>query len=154
MAEMGTAMATALLAMVHGEQPRMPLILPTEPSAYEAPTLADIKTGDLTSAEQMLRRGLTVIPAPASISLHVLLAQVLHAEKQGIALALVAADHARLRAEGDRLGLERDHLCRIRLDERAGGRIVVESDHRALTPHDAGPRSDLRDGEAALLARY
>src|SRR5438046_4942717 len=36
--------------------------------------------------------------------------KALHAEKQSIALALVAADHARLRAENERLGLERERL--------------------------------------------
>jgi O-antigen ligase/Flp pilus assembly protein TadD len=55
---------------------------PTEPTVYEAPTIADIRLGKLKEAEDMLRNGLTQIKPPASLGLHILLAQVLHAEKR------------------------------------------------------------------------
>lgn len=55
---------------------------PGEPSVYEAPVLADIRIGKLQEAEAMVRNGLTLIKAPASLQLHLLLAQVLHAEKR------------------------------------------------------------------------
>jgi hypothetical protein len=49
---------------------------------YEAPTLADIRLGKLKEAEDMLRNGLTLIRPPASLQLHLLVAQVLHAGKR------------------------------------------------------------------------
>lgn len=55
---------------------------PTEPSVYEAAVLADIRVGKLKQAEDMVRNGLTLIKPPASLQLHLLLAQVLHAEKR------------------------------------------------------------------------
>jgi O-antigen ligase/Flp pilus assembly protein TadD len=55
---------------------------PTDPGVYEAATAADIRLGKPESAEAMLRRGLTMIEPPASLPLHLLLAQVLHAEKR------------------------------------------------------------------------
>ncbi len=55
---------------------------PTQAGVYEAPVLADIRIGKLTQAEDMLRNGLTIIGPPDSAQLHLLLAQVLHAEKR------------------------------------------------------------------------
>jgi O-antigen ligase/Flp pilus assembly protein TadD len=55
---------------------------PAEPSVYEAPTLADIKLGRLKEAEHMLRSGLVVVPPQSSLQVHLLLAQVLHAQRR------------------------------------------------------------------------
>jgi O-antigen ligase/Flp pilus assembly protein TadD len=53
-----------------------------EPTVYEAPVAADIALGRLKEAEDLLRTGLTRATLNESISLHVLLAQVLHAAKR------------------------------------------------------------------------
>jgi O-antigen ligase len=55
---------------------------PDEPVVYEAPVLADIRLGRLAQAEELLRSGLNRIGPPISLPLHLLLAQVLHAEKR------------------------------------------------------------------------
>jgi len=55
---------------------------PDQPAVYEAPTVADIRLGKFKEAEDMLRNGLTLITPPASLDLHLLLAQVLHAAKR------------------------------------------------------------------------
>jgi len=80
---------------------------PTVPGIYEAPVLADIRIGKLKEAEDMLRSGLTLIKPPAAIGLHVLLAQVLHAEKRdtdaraevAAALAIDPLDRAALQLQ-------------------------------------------------------
>jgi len=80
---------------------------PTDPTVYEAPTLADIKLGRLSEAEDMLRSGLVAIPARYSLQVHLLLAQVLHAEKRdadaraeiAAALAIDPADKGALQLQ-------------------------------------------------------
>jgi chromosome segregation protein len=74
--------------------------------------------------------------------------KVLHGERQGIALALVAADHARLRAEGERLGSERE---RLRADEeqlrgRLAALAATEAARRATLQETDYRLSDLRQG--------
>lgn len=65
---------------------------PKEPSVYEAPVLADIRLGHLQEAEALIRGGFNVIQPPASLQLHLLLAQVLHeAKRDAEARAEVAA---------------------------------------------------------------
>jgi putative inorganic carbon (HCO3(-)) transporter len=82
---------------------------PEEPSVYEAPTLADIRLGNLREAEDMLRGGLAVIPPGPSLQIHLLLAQVLHAGKRDVearaeiaaALAIDATNPAALQLQRD-----------------------------------------------------
>jgi Flp pilus assembly protein TadD len=83
---------------------------PTDPTVYEAPVLADLSLGKLTEAEDLLRRGLTIIPAPPSLQLHLLLAQVLHAEKRDAdARAEIAAALAIDPQDKNALKLQQDY---------------------------------------------
>jgi tetratricopeptide (TPR) repeat protein len=80
---------------------------PSEPSVYEAPVLADIRLGRLKEAESMLQNGFTVIKGAPTLQLHLLLAQVLHAEKRdqealaeiGAALAIDPKNEAALKLQ-------------------------------------------------------
>src|SRR6266545_4542294 len=74
--------------------------------------------------------------------------KILHGEKQTIALALVAADHARLRGEGERLGAERE---RLRADQdgvrgRLAALAAFEAARRAASQELDYRLSDLRQG--------
>jgi Flp pilus assembly protein TadD len=83
---------------------------PTDPTVYEAPVLADLSLGKLAEAEDLLRHGLTIIPAPPSLQLHLLLAQVLHAEKRDAdASAEIAAALAIDPQDKNALKLQQDY---------------------------------------------
>jgi O-antigen ligase/Flp pilus assembly protein TadD len=83
---------------------------PTDPTVYEAPVLADLSLGKLAEAEDLLRHGLTIIPAPPSLQLHLLLAQVLHAEKRDAdARAEIAAALAIDPQDKNALKLQQDY---------------------------------------------
>jgi tetratricopeptide (TPR) repeat protein len=65
---------------------------PLDPTLYDVPTEADLQLGRIADAERMLRAGLERIRPPDSLELHLLLAQVLHAEgKNADALAELVA---------------------------------------------------------------
>jgi hypothetical protein len=55
---------------------------PTEPTTYEAPIQAEVILGHLQEAEALARSGIAQVDRSQSVALHVLLAEVLHAQKR------------------------------------------------------------------------